>query len=460
MFEEKLNAIDCGIVLSESYKNSYEPHKFRCNKGHTFLEQPSRLLTYVKQGKEGCIACREEGRKTEARESYKATIKKLGFRCKGYVDSKTPITHICEYEHEFSIEPNRIHTGLQCPFCLTENQKRRLSDFTAVYKSVGWEITAWDRKPSSSTITVTVTCLDNCGTEKTINLGRALYKCGCTKAANRKERERVKLSVNNKASKSERIAAFNSVVATKFPHIKVLGKYENSYTPIKLKCDKGHKWETKPANLLASKIGCPKCGVAHRTSGLRKTHADYAMQCAVATHGILKPVEDYITDSTAIKHQCGCGRITKITPNAILNGNYKKCPDCFGKKGCSAYSVKSCRWLDLVAHTFGIKIKHALNGKEKQIALPSGKIKVDGYCKGSKTVYEFLGDAWHGSPFEKHEQGSSRHPHKTKSDAKLLYDVMKRFHELTDRGYNVVWVWETAYAKGQLISGTMNAIER
>ena len=30
--------------------------------------------------------------------------------------------------------------------------------------------------------------------------------------------------------------------------------------------------------------------------------------------------------------------------------------------------------------------------------IPNSKYKADGYCKENNTIYEFLGDFWHGNP--------------------------------------------------------------
>ena len=58
------------------------------------------------------------------------------------------------------------------------------------------------------------------------------------------------------------------------------------------------------------------------------------------------------------------------------------------------FSMKAIRWIHCLAKEKGINIQHAKNGGEVQI----GKYSVDGFHKESKTVYEFLGDLYHGCP--------------------------------------------------------------
>lgn len=50
------------------------------------------------------------------------------------------------------------------------------------------------------------------------------------------------------------------------------------------------------------------------------------------------------------------------------------------------YSADSIRWLDFVAATEGVCVKHALNGSgEGKI----GGVSVDGFCEETQTVYQY-----------------------------------------------------------------------
>ena len=62
------------------------------------------------------------------------------------------------------------------------------------------------------------------------------------------------------------------------------------------------------------------------------------------------------------------------------------------KTRVETFSKISIAWLDWLSARDGVNIKHALNGGEK--TFPFGK--VDGFCKESKTIYEFQGCFWHG----------------------------------------------------------------
>ena len=60
------------------------------------------------------------------------------------------------------------------------------------------------------------------------------------------------------------------------------------------------------------------------------------------------------------------------------------------------YSKMSINWLNFISKKDNITIQHALNYGEYKI--PNTRLKADGYCKETNTIYEFHGDYWHGNP--------------------------------------------------------------
>lgn len=97
-----------------------------------------------------------------------------------------------------------------------------------------------------------------------------------------------------------------------------------------------------------------------------------------------------------------------------------RCPECVkGFKG--NYSLVSLRWLsDLEKHNAKYTIQHTKNGGEKRIFLNKKIIQVDGYCKKTNTVFEFLGSPWHGNP-EKYRPDEKCNPHSKRVTAKDLF---------------------------------------
>ena len=67
--------------------------------------------------------------------------------------------------------------------------------------------------------------------------------------------------------------------------------------------------------------------------------------------------------------------------------NYKPHP-------CQKYGFLALEWLSWLEISNHIEIQHAFNKGEKVIG--SRQIPVDGFCKETKTIYQFIGCYWHG----------------------------------------------------------------
>jgi hypothetical protein len=79
-------------------------------------------------------------------------------------------------------------------------------------------------------------------------------------------------------------------------------------------------------------------------------------------------------------------------PNDHLSGNgCQKC--CLGR-----FSKISIELLDNIMKKENIFIQHAGNIGEKEIVIDNKRIRFDGYCENTNTVYEFHGSYFHGDP--------------------------------------------------------------
>ena len=72
-----------------------------------------------------------------------------------------------------------------------------------------------------------------------------------------------------------------------------------------------------------------------------------------------------------------------------------------------------------------------------------GKYIVDGYDPNTNTIYEFLGDYWHGNPKIYNQFEYNKKVGKTFGE--LYENTIKRNKELELMGYNVVCMWESDY---------------
>ena len=101
------------------------------------------------------------------------------------------------------------------------------------------------------------------------------------------------------------------------------------------------------------------------------------------------------------------------------------------------FSMKAIRWIQSVADEKGISIQHARNGGEYKI----GSYSVDGYHKESNTVYEFLGDLYHGCPVC-YSNPLQQNPFGVGTMGDLYQKTMKRLEDLRQKGFNVEFIWE------------------
>lgn len=92
-------------------------------------------------------------------------------------------------------------------------------------------------------------------------------------------------------------------------------------------------------------------------------------------------------------------------------------------------SVKEEKWLDSLGIT------------ERQY--PIENYKVDGYDPETNTVYEFLGDYWHGNPevFKFNDYNANN----GKTFGQLFEETQQRLNRIKSLGYNVVIQWENTF---------------
>ncbi len=125
------------------------------------------------------------------------------------------------------------------------------------------------------------------------------------------------------------------------------------------------------------------------------------------------------------------------SPNDHLNGC--GCQKC----GLGNYSKICIEWLETIMKNENIFIQHANNGGEITIKINKKLFKFDGYCKETNTVYEFLGDFWHGNP-NKYNQNDIN-PLNKKTFGELYNETLKRLELIKNEGYNIITIWESNY---------------
>ena len=111
------------------------------------------------------------------------------------------------------------------------------------------------------------------------------------------------------------------------------------------------------------------------------------------------------------------------------------CPKC--AKG--RISKISQEWLD------------SLCVSKREVKFPGFRFHVDGFDPTTNTIYEFLGDYWHGNPKVKRFYSGINEISK-KSFQELYNQTFQRFEKLKNAGYNLVYIWEKDFKEGKLFS--------
>ena len=85
---------------------------------------------------------------------------------------------------------------------------------------------------------------------------------------------------------------------------------------------------------------------------------------------------------------------------------------------------------------------------KRQYRIPNTTFKTDGYDPKNNTIYEFLGDYWHGNPkvhdFDKVNLNTGV------SFKELNQKTFERFDEIKKLGYTIKYVWENDYNESGL----------
>jgi hypothetical protein len=232
-------------------------------------------------------------------------------------------------------------------------------------------------------------------------------KCGFNKIGN-------KLSSN----KEEFINRSKTVHRIKYDYSKV--EYKNALTKVTIVCPlHGEFAQTPMAHLKGRR--CQKCGVDLQKLSMIYSNDEYIYQAKL----LHKNTYDYSKINYVNAHTKICIRCKKHgdfyqTPNSHLNGN--GCPKCI-----HIISEAESNFLDY------IKINY------RQVHIKP--YKVDGYDPATKTIYEFLGDYWHGNPTKFNPD--TIHPRVKKTYGQLYKITIEKFLKLNNLGYNVKYIWES-----------------
>lgn len=203
--------------------------------------------------------------------------------------------------------------------------------------------------------------------------------------------------------------------------------YVDSYTQVTITCPVHGDFEQTPNSHLVGR-GCPPCGWESRAASNTYTQDEFIAkakaQHPLAGYGYDKFV--YVDARTAGTITCPVHGDFTQKPSSHLNGN--GCQTCSGR-----ISRISTAWLD----DLGITIREHL------IWIPgrSRPLAADGYDPKTNTVYEFLGDYFHGNPAV-YDPDAWISKSQRVTYGQRHAQLMSKLADLRSAGYNVVTIWE------------------
>ena len=207
--------------------------------------------------------------------------------------------------------------------------------------------------------------------------------------------------------------------------------YTISHNKVKILCPKhGEVWQKPNAHLNGN--GCHQCGRELVSKKLRRTKKQFINQ-ATKIHG------DYF-DYTMVEYINDYLLVLIICPK---HGEFTRSPSehIFLRYGCPSCRMKKASYQNIWLDEIGLPDDN--DHREVTIHLEDRFIQADGYCSETNTVYEFLGDYWHGNPNK--YPSNIIHPHmksigKTYGD--LYEEVIAKLQKIQDTGYNLEYIWE------------------
>lgn len=195
--------------------------------------------------------------------------------------------------------------------------------------------------------------------------------------------------------------------------------YKNSSEKVEIICPEHGSFFQTPKGHLYQRKGCKTC------AGNTLKNLDDVIKQFVAKHGNLYDYSEveYKNAHEKVKIICKKHGSFYQSPNKHLFGN-----------GC----VKCSHCVSIMENEF----LNNINVPIKNYSVRGWRNKrCDGYDPKTNTIYEFLGDYWHGNP-EKYPH-EKIHPVRKKTFGQLYKKTFENFDALLDLGYRVKYVWES-----------------
>jgi len=225
--------------------------------------------------------------------------------------------------------------------------------------------------------------------------------------------------VGRNRTKSEFIEACKKLHGDKYDYSLV--NFVNLQHKISIICPEHGIFVQKCNEHLVQKHGCPKC------AGKNKTTEEFIRLCN-KVHENKYDYSNVVYKNCKDKIQIICRKHGLFYQIADSHLQGRGCSKCF-----SIISKPEIKFLDY------IKIPNTPQNRQVRIC----RKMVDGIDLITNTIYEFLGDYWHGNPLLFKSDDVNKKCHKTYGE--LYNETLQRLQALKLAGYKVKYVWEAEW---------------
>lgn len=281
-----------GLVISDSYINSYTHIIVQCVHGHQWQVTHSKL----KIGR-WCPTCAgNDPRESERR--FIEIVEHNGGKVTGtYNGSSKQIQIQCNSGHVWITQPAVIKNGSWCPTCANVDPNEAENLFRQIVISKGGKVHGQYVNQKTK---IQIECLmGHSWFTKPGNIRDGHWCPVCGHGIERSIQELYKIVINKDG--------------------KIVGEYINADTPLTIECMYGHQWKARPYSIKAGYY-CPICAGNHKETALNK------LQKVVQKKGG-KILGNYINSKTVLEVQCDKGHRWNPWPTHVVN-NESWCPYC------------------------------------------------------------------------------------------------------------------------------------
>ena len=227
----------------------------------------------------------------------------------------------------------------------------------------------------------------------------------------------------------EIIEKFRGVYNNKYDYSKVT--YLGLHKKVCIICKIHGKFFQTPNNHLRNRQ-CPLCSEKRRLENIKKrrhTKKDVLSKFR-NVHGTKYDYSKFVYHTYHKKGKIICLKHGLFWQNADKHIRGEGCPKCVHRISKPEEEFLNYLKIPNTPTYRQLKIYHS---------------NVDGYDKNTNTIYEFLGDYYHGNP--KKFKLCDYNETCNKTFGELYYNTFEKFRLLKNLGYNIKYVWESDWKK-------------